>query len=146
MDLGSPIELRLIVPNNTALSLSLLSLSTHTHPTYPHRRSHSASADKEKLTWRTMLKSRSVWAIVFANVGNNYGWFVLLSWIPKVCGCGCGCGCRCVCLRGTLQYFMSHLSVDLSVDPILAAAPYITAWALLQAGGWVSDYLICHVR
>ena len=81
-----------------------------------------------------MIKAPCVWAIAAANIGNNYGWFVLLSWIPKVCWVVVGVimvlfqfsSSFFLPLSPPRQYFVGNFGVDLSQDPFLAASPYIT--------------------
>ena len=43
-----------------------------------------ATSGEILLPWKTLLTSRAVWGIIIANIGGNYGWYVMLGWIPKV--------------------------------------------------------------
>lgn len=71
---------------------------------------------------RLLLSKMPTWAIIFANVTNNWGYFVLLSWMPV--------------------YFKTVFNVNLKQAAWFSAVP----WGTMAISGYVagasSDYLI----
>ncbi|KAL6337284.1 hypothetical protein AAG906_036598 [Vitis piasezkii] len=71
---------------------------------------------------RLLLSKLPTWAIIFANITNNWGYFVLLSWMPV--------------------YFKSVFDINLKQAAWFSAAP----WGMMAISGYiagvVSDYLI----
>jgi ACS family sodium-dependent inorganic phosphate cotransporter len=74
--------------------------------------------------WKILFTSRSAWAIYVAHFCNNYGWYVLLGWIP--------------------QYFRQVLKINLGKNGISAAFPYICGYFGVLLFGKMSDYLIAN--
>ncbi|KAJ9694899.1 hypothetical protein PVL29_010394 [Vitis rotundifolia] len=74
------------------------------------------------LPLRLLLSKLPTWAIIFANITNNWGYFVLLSWMPV--------------------YFKSVFDINLKQAAWFSAAP----WGMMAISGYiagvVSDYLI----
>lgn len=71
---------------------------------------------------RLLLSKLPTWAIIFANVTNNWGYFVLLSWMPV--------------------YFKTVFNVNLRQAASFSAVP----WGIMALSGYIagatSDYLI----
>lgn len=86
------------------------------------RRIENASRGSQDVPWRILLSSKPLWSIYTAHFCFNYGWYVLLSWLP--------------------QYLQEELSLDLTKNEFLAATPYICGFIGLILGGHVSDRLI----
>ncbi|KAL0316373.1 UNVERIFIED_CONTAM: putative anion transporter 3, chloroplastic [Sesamum radiatum] len=78
---------------------------------------------KSKLPSLALLFSKlPTWAIVFANITNNWGYFVLLSWMPV--------------------YFKTVFGVNLKQAAWFSAVPWGTMAISGYAAGAASDYLI----
>ena len=60
--------------------------------------------------------------IYISHFSANYGWYVLLGWLPT--------------------YLEEELGLELKRQPVVAAAPYMCGYVGLMIGGKVSDYLI----
>ncbi|XP_012087913.1 probable anion transporter 3, chloroplastic [Jatropha curcas] len=71
---------------------------------------------------RLLLSKLPTWAIIFANVTNNWGYFVLLSWMPV--------------------YFKTVFNVNLKQAAWFSAIPWGTMAVSGYIAGIVSDYLI----
>uniref|UniRef100_A0A5B7AEL1 Major facilitator superfamily (MFS) profile domain-containing protein n=2 Tax=Davidia involucrata TaxID=16924 RepID=A0A5B7AEL1_DAVIN len=76
----------------------------------------------ELLPLRLLFSKLPTWAIVFANITNNWGYFVLLSWMPV--------------------YFKTVFNVNLKQAAWFSAVP----WGMMAMSGYIagatSDYLI----
>ncbi|XVF76770.1 hypothetical protein PTKIN_Ptkin13bG0293600 [Pterospermum kingtungense] len=71
---------------------------------------------------RLLLSKLPTWAIIFANVTNNWGYFVLLSWMPV--------------------YFKTVFNVNLKQAAWFSAVPWGTMAVSGYVAGVVSDFLI----
>ena len=72
--------------------------------------------------WRRILSHKGVWAIIIAHFCNNWGLFVLLSWLPS--------------------YFSSQLGVNLGAVWLYVAPPWIANFLGANAAGWLADRMI----
>lgn len=71
---------------------------------------------------RRILCAPSAWAIFFAHVGQNYTWYIVLSWLPT--------------------FFRSHLKLELGQRPELLAAPYLAGMVGVVFFGRFSDIFV----
>ncbi|VFQ89353.1 unnamed protein product [Cuscuta campestris] len=71
---------------------------------------------------RLLLSKMPTWAIIFANVTNNWGYFVLLSWMPV--------------------YFKTVFNVNLKQAAWFSAVPWATMAVSGYVAGTLSDFLI----
>jgi ACS family sodium-dependent inorganic phosphate cotransporter len=71
---------------------------------------------------RAFLGSTAVWAIVVCHFCNNWGGYVMLSWLPT--------------------YLNERLGVELSSVGLFAMAPSIVSFLFLNVSGAVTDWLI----
>ncbi|XP_050215118.1 probable anion transporter 3, chloroplastic [Mercurialis annua] len=71
---------------------------------------------------RLLFSKLPTWAIIFANITNNWGYFVLLSWMPV--------------------YFKTVFNVNLKQAAWFSAVPWGTMAVSGYIAGAVSDYLI----
>ncbi|KAH0638329.1 hypothetical protein KY290_038158 [Solanum tuberosum] len=86
-------------------------------------KSDSSSLKKGELPpLRLLLSKMPTWAIIFANVTNNWGYFVLLSWMPV--------------------YFKTVFNVNLKQAAWFSAVPWGTMAISGYAAGAASDFLI----
>ncbi|CAN8287330.1 unnamed protein product [Cochlearia groenlandica] len=77
---------------------------------------------KSNLSLRLLLSKLPTWAIVFANVTNNWGYFVLLTWMPV--------------------YFQTVFNVNLKQAAWFSALPWATMAVSGYFAGTLSDFLI----
>ena len=77
---------------------------------------------KEAIPWREILTQKPVWAIIIAHFSNNWGLYVLLSWLPS--------------------YFSSQLGIGLRSVWIYVAPPWIAAFIMGNVVGVLADRLI----
>ncbi|EQC30330.1 hypothetical protein SDRG_11907 [Saprolegnia diclina VS20] len=77
-----------------------------------------------ELPWRAFFSSKALWAIYASHFAYNYGWYILLGWIP--------------------QYLRLQLHLDLASSGVAAAIPYLAGYAGILFWGWLSDRLIAH--
>jgi len=80
------------------------------------------SKRRTRIKWSSIIRSKAFYAVLIHHFTNNWGAYVLLSWL------------------GT--YFEEELGVDLSQSSILAAAPYIVGLLLIWVGGRLSDWVV----
>ncbi|EOA26924.1 hypothetical protein CARUB_v10023018mg [Capsella rubella] len=71
---------------------------------------------------RILFSKMPTWAIIFANVTNNWGYFVLLSWMPV--------------------YFQTVFNVNLKQAAWFSAVPWATMAVTSYYAGAASDFLI----
>ena len=74
------------------------------------------------IPWREILTQKPVWAIIIAHFSNNWGLYVLLSWLPS--------------------YFSSQLGIGLRSVWIYVAPPWIAAFIMGNLVGVLADRLI----
>jgi MFS transporter, ACS family, solute carrier family 17 (sodium-dependent inorganic phosphate cotransporter), other len=72
--------------------------------------------------WRSILSHMPVWAIIVAHFCNNWGLYVLLSWLPS--------------------YFSSQLGVNLGAVWLYVAPPWIANFLGSNLAGWLADRMI----
>ncbi len=80
------------------------------------------SSDSEPIPWRALLTQKPVWAIIVAHFCNNWGLYVLLSWLPS--------------------YFASELGISLRSVWIYVAPPWIASFVVGNMVGVLADHLI----
>jgi len=82
----------------------------------------SSNSSLSMIPWWTLLTNKHCWVIYLAHFCSNYGWYVLLGWLPA--------------------YFYDKLGLDLKENKLLAATPYICGYFGLLVSGRTSDYFI----
>jgi len=80
------------------------------------------SGESKAIPWRELLTQKPVWAIIIAHFCNNWGLYVLLSWLPS--------------------YFSSQLGISLKSVWIYVAPPWIAAFIMGNIVGVLADRLI----
>ncbi|KAG9408308.1 Kinesin- protein 11 [Aphanomyces cochlioides] len=73
----------------------------------------------KSISTRHLLTSRAVWAIYCSHFALNYGWYVLLGWLPL--------------------YFRLKLHIPLASSGFSSACPYIAGYVGILVWGYVSD-------
>jgi MFS family permease len=73
------------------------------------------------IPWGPILREKAVWAIAIAHLCNNFGFYILLLWLPSY-------------LDRTFNVPMSRLG-------IYSVIPYAVAFVMQNLGGWIADTL-----
>ena len=79
-------------------------------------------ARDREIPWRAIFSKGPVWAIVFGHFANNWGLYVLLSWLPS--------------------YFASQLGINLRSVWLFVAPPWIASFVFSNIAGWIADRMI----
>jgi MFS family permease len=72
--------------------------------------------------WRRLFSLKPVWAIVIAHTCNNWGFYILLLWLPT--------------------YLHSNLGVPLAAVGRYSLIPWVATFAAGNIGGWIGDSLL----
>ena len=75
----------------------------------------------EAIPWAKICREPAVWAIVTAHLCNNFGFYILLLWLPS--------------------YLDHTFHVPLRNLGIMAVVPYLAAFVVGNIGGWIADTL-----
>jgi MFS family permease len=75
----------------------------------------------EAIPWRAILREKAVWAIVIAHLCNNFGFYILLLWLPTY-------------LHHTFNVPMARLG-------LFSVIPYAVAFVMQNFSGWLADTL-----
>jgi len=77
---------------------------------------------EEEIPWRLIFSKAPVWAIIVGHFCNNWGLYVLLSWLPS--------------------YFSSQMGVNLRSVWVFVAPPWIAGFLCGNLAGWIADRMI----
>lgn len=72
--------------------------------------------------WRHMLSSIPVWALIAAQVGHDWGFFTLVTDLPK--------------------YMSSVLHYSIKSNGFVSALPYLVMWFCSIGSSWLADWMI----
>lgn len=75
----------------------------------------------ESIPWRRIFTEKSVWAIVIAHLCNNFGFYILLLWLPS--------------------YLHHEFQVPMERLGRLSVIPYVAAFTMQNLSGWFADRL-----
>ena len=75
-----------------------------------------------KVPWRELFSKAPVWALIVNHFCFNWGFYVLLSWLPS--------------------YFSGALGVDVRGAALYAAAPWVTTFAMMNVSAWLADRML----
>jgi ACS family sodium-dependent inorganic phosphate cotransporter len=75
----------------------------------------------EAIPWRAIFTEKAVWAIVIAHLCNNFGFYILLLWLPS--------------------YLHHVFAVPMERLGHLAVIPYVAAFVMQNLSGWFADRL-----
>jgi ACS family sodium-dependent inorganic phosphate cotransporter len=81
-----------------------------------------ASEEKDKKSLKVLLSKAPVWAIIISHFCNNWGLYVILTWLPT--------------------YINQALGVRVSDVGYYAFIPYVTMFLCLNLSGWIADKMI----
>jgi len=76
----------------------------------------------EKTPWRLLLSKAPVWAIIINHFCSNWGFYVILTWLPT--------------------YFKQALRADLSKVGIYTILPWLVMFLMGNVAGWIADNLL----
>jgi MFS transporter, ACS family, solute carrier family 17 (sodium-dependent inorganic phosphate cotransporter), other len=99
-----------------------------THPTIHSTearfiRENAPSVPKnEKIPWGLLLSKAPVWAIVINHFCSNWGFYVILTWLPT--------------------YFTQALGVNLSQVGLYTILPWLVMFLMANVAGWIGDTLL----
>lgn len=110
-------------------------LATDTPETHPSMhpselqfiRDNAPSLPKnETIPWGQLLSKAPVWAIIINHFCSNWGFYVILTWLPT--------------------YFTQALGVDLSQVGVYTILPWLAMFLMANVAGWIADKLIASGR
>lgn len=81
-----------------------------------------SSQGQQKIPWRTLLSKSAVWALIINHFCHNWGFYVLLSWLPS--------------------YFKQVQGLSITNAGIISAAPWLTMFVASNLVAWLADSLI----
>lgn len=79
-------------------------------------------AKRAPIPWRALLKSPPVWALVFAQLGHNWGLFIMVTDLPK--------------------YLNDVLKFSIKENGLYSSLPYLVMFLVGQVVGYLSDITI----
>ena len=79
------------------------------------------ASEKSPVPWTKIAASLPFWACAVAHFANNWGYYTLLTCLPK--------------------YIHDVLQFDMTKNGILSGLPYIATWLLMIGGGQLADWL-----
>lgn len=77
---------------------------------------------KRTIPWKAILTSVPLWALVAAQVGHDWGFFTMVTDLPK--------------------YMKDVLKFDVEANGVWSSVPYVVMWIVSMVFGWFCDYLI----
>jgi MFS transporter, ACS family, solute carrier family 17 (sodium-dependent inorganic phosphate cotransporter), other len=75
----------------------------------------------DRIPWRRILSERAVWAIVIAHLCNNFGFFIILLWLPS--------------------YLSKTFGVPMERLGAFSVIPWTAAFIMHNTSGWLADSL-----
>lgn len=83
----------------------------------------AASAERpERVPWRALFSSTAIWAIIINHFCANWGFYVLLAWLPS--------------------YFKTAWGLSLTGAGLASAAPWLSMFAMTNVAAWIADWQI----
>ncbi|XP_044252866.1 sialin-like [Tribolium madens] len=83
---------------------------------------NEVSEDKPPTPWKGILTSLPVWALVLGQFGHDWGWYTMVSDLPK--------------------YMDSVLRFHVQTNGLWSALPYLLMWGATVGGGYLVDFII----
>lgn len=82
----------------------------------------NVSNEKKVIPWKAILTSVPVWALVFTQVGHDWGFFTMVTDLPK--------------------YMKEVLKFNVKENGLWSALPYVVMWIVSMISGWLCDFVI----
>ncbi len=107
-------------------------LVTNTPETHPTIRTSELAQIRENtdppqtndsIPWVQLLSRREVWAIIINHFCSNWGFYVILTWLPT--------------------YFNQALGVDINQVGMYAVFPWMTMFLMANVSAWIADGMLC---
>jgi ACS family sodium-dependent inorganic phosphate cotransporter len=95
--------------------------SSDTTPRRAAPTDHVPTSDRTGVPWSSIAREPAVWAIVLAHFCSNFGFNILLLWLPT--------------------YLHHAFGVTVSRVGIYSLVPWVASFAMVNAGGWIADGL-----
>lgn len=90
---------------------------------YLHERMNEHTHTKPpSVPWRHMLSSAPVWALIAAQIGHDWGFFTMVTDLPK--------------------YMSSVLHYSIQNNGFVSSLPYLVMWFCSTASSWLADRII----
>ncbi|XP_060521750.1 putative inorganic phosphate cotransporter [Cylas formicarius] len=80
------------------------------------------SSEEKIVPWRAILTSGPIWALVVAQIGHDWGFFTMVTDLPK--------------------YMKDVLHFNVKQNGLWSSVPYILMWLVSMSSGWLCDWLI----
>lgn len=84
--------------------------------------SRNAEARAGRVPWAKIAREKAVWAIVLAHFCSNFGFNILLLWLPT--------------------YLHHTFGVTLARVGIYSIVPWIATFVVVNSGGWIADAML----
>jgi MFS transporter, ACS family, solute carrier family 17 (sodium-dependent inorganic phosphate cotransporter), other len=75
----------------------------------------------DRIPWGRILRERAVWAIVIAHLCNNFGFYIILLWLPS--------------------YLTKNFGVPMERLGAFSVVPWLVAFVMQNSSGWIADGL-----
>ncbi|XP_015588670.1 putative inorganic phosphate cotransporter isoform X2 [Cephus cinctus] len=72
--------------------------------------------------WRHIMTSKPLWALIFAQIGHDWGFFTMITDLPK--------------------YMSSVLKFSIKNNGMLSSLPYLCMWLCSVLSSWLADWII----
>ncbi|KAH8404792.1 hypothetical protein KR222_003576, partial [Zaprionus bogoriensis] len=82
----------------------------------------TADVSKAKIPWKDMMCSRVMWAVVASQLGHDWGYFVMITCLPK--------------------YMADVLQFSIRSNGFVTALPFVAMFICTNLSGLLADYLI----
>jgi len=84
--------------------------------------SRNAEARAGRVPWAKIMREKAVWAIVLAHFCSNFGFNILLLWLPT--------------------YLQHTFGVAVARVGIYSIVPWIASFVVVNSGGWIADAML----
>jgi ACS family sodium-dependent inorganic phosphate cotransporter len=84
--------------------------------------SRNAEARAGRVPWAKIMREKAVWAIVLAHFCSNFGFNILLLWLPT--------------------YLHHTFGVTVARVGIYSIVPWIASFVVVNSGGWIADAML----
>lgn len=82
----------------------------------------NVSNEKLDIPWKAILTSTPVWALVFCQIGHDWGFFTMVTDLPK--------------------YMSDVLKFNVKDNGIWSSLPYMVMFVVSMVSGWVCDFMV----
>ncbi|CAG9812519.1 unnamed protein product [Phaedon cochleariae] len=90
--------------------------------TFLKKELENVSTESIPIPWRSILSSPPLWALVAAQIGHDWGFFTMVTDLPK--------------------YMADVLKFDVKANGLWSSLPYLVMWLVSMGSGWLCDWLV----